>query len=344
MRAAILTGHGGLDVVQFTDELPIPEPKFGEVRVKMHAAALNRLDLFVRQGWKGLDLHFPHVIGSDGAGDIDALGAGVLGLAVGDAVAIDPSVFPVPRALHTDYENQDRIAIMGEHHSGFAAEYVCVPSENCVKMPKGFDYMEAAGAGLVFVTAWHSLITRGKVHAGESVLVVGAGGGVNTASIQIAKFSGATVIVVGSNEEKCALAKELGADIAINREATPDWSKEVFKLTERRGVDAVVDNVGASTLSMSLRSVRAGGRILIVGGTTGYTWELPVNQLFAKQVAVIGSTMGTHKDYAHVMNLIFTGKLKSVIGKVFELEQGREAQATLEAFDVFGKVGLKVFS
>ncbi len=342
MRAAVLTAHGDLDVVSYVEDLPIPEPKRGEVRLKMHAAALNRLDLFVRRGWKGLELAFPHVIASDGAGIVDALGEDVQGLAVGDAVAVDPTIYPKPRALHTDYENQDRIAIMGEHHSGFAAEYVCVPAENCLKVPSGFDLQAAAAAGLVYVTAWHSLIRRGGLRAGESVLVVGAGGGVNTASIQIAKHAGATVYAVGSNEEKCARARELGADVTVNREATPDWSKEVFKLTDKRGVDVVIDNVGAATLAQSMRAVRIGGRILIVGGTSGYGFELPVNLLFAKHIALIGSTMGEHKDYVDVMTLVFNGKLNAVVGKVFSLQEAREAQATLEAFDVFGKVVLSV--
>jgi NADPH:quinone reductase-like Zn-dependent oxidoreductase len=342
MRAAVLSAHGGLEVVGYTDSLPVPEPKAGEVRLKMQSAALNRLDLFVRVGWKGLELSFPHVIGSDGAGIIDALGDGVTGVSVGDPVAVDPSIYPNPRALHTDYENQDRIAIMGEHHSGFAAEYVCVPAYNVVKMPAGFSFHEAAGAGLVYVTAWHSLITRGGLRASDTVLIVGAGGGVNTASLQIAKLAGARVIVVGSNEAKCAQAIALGADDVINREATPDWSKEAFKLTEKRGADVVVDNVGAQTLLMSMRAVRLGGKILIVGGTSGYGFELPVNLLFAKQIALIGSTMGTHKDYVQVMRLVFEGKLKAVVGKVFPLAEAREAQRTLEAFDVFGKVVLDV--
>ncbi|MFQ3660572.1 MAG: zinc-binding dehydrogenase [Anaerolineae bacterium] len=342
MRAAVITGHGGLEVVQCVDDLPIPEPAAGEVRLKMHSAALNRLDLFVRVGWPGLNLPFPHVIGSDGAGYVDALGAGVQGLSVGDAVAVDPSVFPAVRATHTDYENQDRIAIMGEHHSGFAAEYVCVPAANCVKVPDGFDLQQAAAAGLVYVTAWHSLITRGGLQAGDRVLIVGAGGGVNTASIQIARLAGATVYVIGSSEEKCARALEMGAHYAINRQEHPQWSKEVYRLTDKLGVDYVVDNVGKDTLGQSMRALRIGGSILVVGGTSGYNAELPLNQLFARQIAIIGSTMGTHKDYVTVMNLIFAGKLKAVVGKVFPLEQAREAQATLEAFDVFGKVVLSI--
>ena len=342
MRGAVLTQHGDLDVVEIRDDLPMPEPGRGEVRLRMKAAALNRLDLFVRRGWKGLDLQFPHVIGSDGAGIVDALGEGVQDFSIGDPVAVDPTVVPPDSpALMTGMENQSRIAIMGEHVPGLAAEYVIVPRRNLLKMPEGFDFRAAAAAGLVFVTAWHSMITRGGLRAGESVLIVGAGGGVNSASIQIAKLVGAyPIYVVGSNAEKCQMARDLGADITINREEEPDWAKAMGKLTDRQGVDVVVDNVGAATLNSSIRCARIGGRILIVGGTSGYPIELNIAQIFARQIALIGSTMGPHRDYVDVMNLIFAGKLDAVVGKVFPLAEAREAQATLEAFDVIGKVVL----
>lgn len=342
MKAAVLKEHGDLDVVQYVEDLPIPEPKRGEVRLKMKAAALNRLDLFVRRGWKGLVLDFPHVIGSDGAGVVDALGEGVTSLKEGDAVAVDPSIYPDD--ILGDFQNQSRIKIMGEHSSGLAAEYVVVPAANCVKMPDGFDMKEAAAAGLVYVTAWHSLITRGGFKAGEDILIVGAGGGVNSASIQIAKLAGArTVYVVGSDEEKCELAKELGADVTINRQEE-DWSRAIFGLTNKRGVDVVVDNVGEATIPSSMRAVRPGGRILVVGGTTGYNASVNLALLFAKHIAIIGSTMGTHKDYVDVMNLIFAGKLKAVVGKTFPLNEARQAEETLENFDVFGKVVIDVES
>lgn len=337
MKAAILKEHGELDVIQYVEDLPIPEPKRGEVRLKMKAAALNRLDLFVRRGWKGLNLDFPHVIGSDGAGVVDALGEEVTSLAEGDAVAVDPSLYP--EDILGDFQNQSRLKIFGEHESGFAAEYVTVPAKNCVKMPDGFDMKEAAAAGLVYVTAWHSLITRGKFKAGEDILIVGAGGGVNSASIQIARLAGArTIYVVGSDEEKCEQAKELGADITINRQEEANWSKAMFKLTNRRGVDVVVDNVGEATIPLSMRSLRAGGRILVVGGTTGYNANVNLAQLFTSQIAIIGSTMGEHKDYVNVMNLVFAGKLKAIVGKTFPLSEARQAEEALENFDVFGKV------
>ncbi len=343
MRAAVLTGHGGAEVVDYIEDLPVPEPGAGEVRVRIKAAALNRLDLWVRAGWKGLDLDFPHVICADGAGVVDAVGAGVKQYAPGDPVCIDPTIVsPDDPALHTGLENQARIAILGEHHSGTAAEYVVLPQRNLMKMPTDFDFGEAAAVGLVGVTAWHSLITRGNLKAGETVLIVGAGGGVNSISIQIAKLAGATVYVVGSNAEKCRRAEAIGADVTINREEEPQWSRAVYQLTKRRGVDVVVDNVGAATLGQSIRACRVGGRILIVGGTSGYAFELNVAQLFTRQIALIGSTMGPHRDYMAVMEQVFAGRIKAVVGARLPLSEARKAQSLLEENAVFGKVLLDI--
>lgn len=342
MRAAVFYEHGDVSVIQTADDLPVPEPKSGEVRLRMKAAALNRLDIWVREGWPGLDLPKPHVVGSDGAGIIDALGDGVTGYEIGDRVCVDPTVVPPDSpALMTGLENQSRIAIKGEHSSGFAAEYVVVPIRNILKVPDHIEFTEAAAAGLVYVTAWHSLITRGQLRAGESVLIVGASGGVNTASIQIAKLTGAKVIVVGSDAEKCALAEELGADVTIDR-SQEDWSKAVFKLTNKRGVDVVVDNVGQATLFNSIRSVRIGGRILIVGNTSGPHFDLDIRYLFSKHITIIGSTMGPHRDYVDVMNLVFDGKLKPVIGEVVGLDGVAEGQRKLENGEVMGKVVITI--
>ncbi len=341
MRAAIITEHGGPEVVQYVEDLPIPEPKRDEVRIKVIAAAINRLDLFVRLGWQGLHLDFPHVVGSDGAGIVDKVGDGVTQYNEGDPVCIDPTIVaPDDPALMTGLENQARIKIMGEHVSGTAAEYIVVPQRNLLKMPDDFSFVEAAAAGLVFVTAWHSLMTRGQLRAGESVLIVGAGGGVNTASIQIAKLAGAKVYVVGSTAEKCQRAEELGADVTINREEEENWSKAIYRMTNKRGVDVVVDNVGIATFQSSIRATRIGGRILVVGGTSGYDVDLNIAQVFARQIAIIGSTMGPHQDYVKVMNLLFESKLKAVVGKVLPLNEIRQAQDILANFEVFGKVVL----
>ncbi len=343
MRAAVLKSHGGPEVVDYVEDLPLPEPGYGEARVKIKAAALNRLDLWVRAGWRGLELDFPHVVCADGAGVVDALGEGVTTVAAGDRVCIDPTIVaPDDPALHSGLENQTRIAILGEHHSGTAAEYVVLPQRNLMKMPDAFDFGEAASVGLVGVTAWHSLIARGGLQAGESVLIVGAGGGVNSISIQIAKLAGATVYVVGSDAEKCAQAEAIGADVAINREDEPQWSRAIYKLTNRRGVDVVVDNVGAATLGQSMRACRIGGRILIVGGTSGYQYELNVAQLFARHISLIGSTMGPHRDYVAFMEQVFAGNIKAVIGARLPLSEARQAQQILETNAVFGKVVLEV--
>ncbi len=343
MRAAVLKGHGGPEVVDYVEDLPAPEPGYGEARVKIKAAALNRLDLWVRAGWRGLDLDFPHVVCADGAGLVDALGAGVTTVAAGDRVCIDPTIVaPDDPALHSGLENQTRIAILGEHHSGTAAEYVVLPQRNLMKMPADFDCGEAAAVGLVGVTAWHSLITRGGLNAGESVLIVGAGGGVNSISIQIAKLAGATVYVVGSDAEKCAQAEAIGADVTINREDEPQWSRAIYQLTNRRGVDVVVDNVGAATLGQSMRACRSGGRILIVGGTSGYEYALNLAQLFARHISLIGSTMGPHRDYVAFMLQVFAGNIKAVVGARLPLSEARQAQQMLEKNAVFGKVVLEV--
>jgi NADPH:quinone reductase-like Zn-dependent oxidoreductase len=344
MRAAVLYEHGPIEALKIADDLPIPEPGIGEVRIQMKAAALNRLDLFVRQGWKGLTLHTPHVVCADGAGVIDAVGPGVSSLSVGDPVSIDPTLVPL-ECLETmgGRENLcENAAILGEHHGGVAAEYVVLPARNLVKMPPGFSFEGAAAAGLVYVTAWHSLITKGNLRAGETVLIVGAGGGVNSASIQIAKLAGAEVIVVGSDAAKCIKAIELGADIAINRQEHENWSKRVFDLTNRQGVDVVVDNVGQATMFSSIRAVKKGGRILIVGNTSGPKLELDLRYIFSKQISLVGSTMGSHYDYIQAMNFVFEDKLKPVIGATLPLDQIQEAHRLLEAGDVFGKIVLQI--
>lgn len=343
MRGAVITEHGGLEVVTVVDDLPIPEPNKDQVRVKIHAAALNRLDLWVREGWPGLDLHMPHVMCADGAGVVDAVGENVTNYTPGDHVCIDPTIISADDpAMMTGMENQGRLAILGEHVPGMASEYALVPARNLLKMPEHISFEDAAAVGLVYLTAWHSLITRGGLTIGEEVLIVGAGGGVNTASIQIAKLAGAKVYVVGSNAEKCAGAQELGADVVLNREEDLNWSKAMYKLTQKRGVDIVVDNVGAATLKDSIRSTRIGGRLLIVGATSGPKTELDIRHIFTRQISIIGSMMGPHQDYVKVMNLVFEGKLKPIISEVLPLDEARTAQEKLQNFETFGKLVLKV--
>lgn len=339
MKAVILPEHGPPENLRYVTDFPLPEPGPGEIRVRVRAASLNRLDLWVREGWPGLKLEMPHILGADAAGEVDAWGEGVTGWAVGDRVVVDPSVScGMCEYCRAGRQNLcDHFAILGEHVRGTNAEFVVVSARNLLRLPDHVAYKDAAAAGLVYLTAWHSLITRGRLRPGEQVLVVGAGGGVNTASIQIAHLAGAKVYVVGSTDEKLARAESLGADVLINR-SKEDWSKAVYKATGRQGVDVVVDNVGQATMFGSIRAVRKGGRILIVGNTSGPKFELDIRYLFSKQISLVGSTMAPHADFVQVMNLVFAGRLKPVIGAELPLEDVAEGHRMLEVGDVFGKV------
>ncbi len=343
MRAVLLEQHGPTDALKVVSDFPVPEPGTGEVRIRVRAAALNRLDIWVRNGWPGIKLPLPHIPGADAAGDIDKLGEGVVGWNVGDRVVIDPGISCGHcEFCRSGHENLcPEFKIMGEDIRGTNAEYIVISVRNLLKLPDHISYAEAAAASLVYLTAWHSLITRGALRAGESVLIVGAGGGVNTASIQIAKLAGAKVYVVGSDAAKLAHAKSLGADELIDRSAE-DWSKAIFARTNRQGVDVVVDNVGKETLFGSIRSVKRGGRILIVGNTSGPIAEVDLRYIFRKNISIIGSTMAPHADFVTVMELVFEGKLKPVIGATFPLEQVVQAHLALEKGDIVGKVVLEI--
>lgn len=344
MKAVLLYEHGPVENLQVATDYPIPEPGPGEVRVRVAAAALNRLDLWVLRGLPNLKLAYPHIPGADGAGTIDALGEGVSGWSVGDRVAIDPTLNCGQCAYcRAGHENRCvRFGILGEDTRGTFAEMIVVPARNLIAVPPHVSLAEAAAASLVFVTAWHSLITRGGLRPGESVLIVGAGGGVNTASLQIAKLAGCTVYVVGSTDEKLAQAKALGADAVVRRDIEGGWSRAIYQLTAKRGVDVVVDNVGAATFTDSLRAAARGGRILTVGSTSGATFEIDNRLIFGKHLTVIGSMMGPHRDYVTVMNQVFQGRLKAVIGAIYPLEQVQEAYRALEAGGVFGKIVLEM--
>jgi NADPH:quinone reductase-like Zn-dependent oxidoreductase len=342
MKAILLKQHGGPEVLQLGD-LPTPEPGLGQVLVRLRAAALNRLDLWVREGWPGIRLEYPHIPGADGAGVVEALGPGVTGWNLGDRVVINANLScGVCDYCLAGWDNRCRSwQLLGETVRGTYAEYVVVPALNLYPLPDGFSERVAAAASLVYQTAWHSLIKRANLRASESVLVVGASGGVNTASIQIAKLAGAKVYVVGSSPAKLALAESVGADYLIDRSVDENWSKAVFNLTGKRGVDVVVDNVGA-TFAQSFRAACKGGRILTVGNTGGAKFEIDNRFIFAKHLSLIGSTMGTHQDFSEVMGLVIAGKLKPVLDSEFPLAEAAAAQERLQSGKQLGKITLLI--
>jgi NADPH:quinone reductase-like Zn-dependent oxidoreductase len=346
MKATLFFQHGSPEVLNYSD-FPDPILAPGYALVRLHAAALNRMDLWVRNGWPGLKLEYPHIPGADGAGEVVEIKTSQVSetyeVSIGDRVVINANL----GCGECDFCNagQDNMCrnwhLLGETVRGTYAEFVAVPLRQLFPLPDNCDYRTAAAAGLVFHTAWHSLVTRGKLQPGESVLIVGASGGVNTAIIQIAKHLGARVIVVGAGKEKLSLAKELGADILVDRTQEEDWSKAVYRLTDKRGVDVVVDNVGV-TFPLSLRALRKGGRLLTVGNTGGPRFEIDNRFIFIKHLSIIGSTMGTLRDFETVMGLVCTGKLKVAMDKTYPLSEAAAAQQRLEKGEQLGKITLEM--
>ncbi len=355
MKATLFRQHGGPEVLEYTD-FPAPEPKADEVLIRLRASALNRMDVLVRNGWLGLKLQLPHINGADGAGEVVALGSPlpqgegvgrraepVEAVKVGDRVVINAN--QGCGKCEFCMNEQDNMCrdwhLLGETIRGTYAEYVCVPARQLYKLPPEFNFHAAAAAALVYQTAWHSMVKRGGVKVGQTVAIVGAGGGVNSASIQVAKYLGAQVIVIGSNQQKLEQAESLGADILIDRSKEEDWSKAVFIATEKRGVDVVVDNVG-TTFPMSLRALKKGGRLLTVGNSGAARFEIDNRYIFAKHLSILGSSMSTLADFAEVMDLVVAGKLKAILDKTFFLKDASAAQERLWRGENFGKITLEI--
>jgi NADPH:quinone reductase-like Zn-dependent oxidoreductase len=340
MRAVGFTRHGGPEVLEVI-ELPTPEPKAREVRVRVKAVALNHLDVWVRKGWQGLKLLLPHVLGSDIAGVVDAVGAEVADLEPGTEVCVNPglSCGVCERCLKGEDNLCRQYSILGEHVRGGNAEFVCVPRQNILPKPKKLSFEEAACLPLTFLTSWTMLVRRAQVQPGETVLIHAAGSGVGSAGIQIAKLMGAKVIATASTAEKLEKAKQLGADHVINY-ATHDFVDEVKKLTNKKLVDVVFEHTGASTWDKSIACLPYGGRLVTCGATAGGDVKLDLRVLFYKRISLLGSTMGSKGDLFRVMQLVDEGKLKPVLDRVLPLEKAAEAHGLLADRQSFGNVVL----
>lgn len=342
MKAVAIYEHGGVEKLQLVD-LPKPEPGADDVIINVKAVALNRLDVWVREGLPGLKLQMPFTLGSDVAGVIDAVGANVTEFQPGQRVTINPGWWDTTCEFCKRGEESLCInfKIYGEHLPGGYAEYIQVPQRNVLAIPDDFDYVDICAMPLAFLTAWRALITRGRLKAGEDVVVLGAGSGVSTAAIQIAKYAGARVFATSHSDEKLGRAQELGADVLINY-TTSEWEKQVFRMTNKRGADLVVDSVGEATWLKSLRALRKGGRLVTYGATTGPNPAEEIRLIFWKQLEIIGTTMSNQGEFMDVMKLVFQRKFKPVVDVVMPLERAAEAHERLAKNEQFGKIVLTV--
>lgn len=342
MKAIVFEKHGGPDVLRYT-EAPTPTIGANEVLVRVKACALNHLDLWVRRGLPGVPIPLPHIPGSDIAGEVAEVGSGVTTVRLGQKVVLAPGVTCGKcSACISGNDNRCRsFTNLGYMIDGGCAEFVKVPEVNCLAYPKNLSYEEAASIPLVFQTAWHMLLVRAELQPGEDVLVLGAGSGVGSAAIQIAKFFGARVIATAGTQEKLEQATELGADHVINHK-TQKIRDEVRRITNKRGVDVVFEHVGAATWEDSLASLAYAGRLVTCGATTGYDAKLDLQILFAKQLSLLGSYMGTKSDLHSVMRLVADGRFHPVIDRIFPLAEAAAAHAYLESGAQFGKVVLTV--
>ncbi len=346
MKAVLLHEHGKIENLKY-EEFPTPEPKPNEILVKVEGVALNHLDLFVRRGLPGLKLEMPHILGSDISGKITELGSEVSNsnLTIGQGVVIDPGIYcgTCEFCCQGQHSLCNTYGILGEHKRGGYAEYIAIPSSHVIPVPKSspISLLDASAVPLTFMTAYHMLMDRAKIKLGEDVLITGISGGVALAALQIAKTVGARIFVTSSSDDKLQQAKELGADFLINYNSTPDFHKEVFRITQKRGVDIVIDSAGQATWQKSMRSLRKGGRLVTCGATTGPIAETNINLLFWKQFDLLGSTMGTRGDLNSVLELVWQGRLKPVIDRVLPLSEAQFAHTLLENGDHFGKIILQ---
>lgn len=342
MNAIVFSQHGGPHVLRYTE---VAEPQIGpsEVLVRVRACALNHLDLWVRKGLPGISIPLPHIPGSDIAGEVAKVGEKVTRVRVGERVLLSPGIScgQCQQCLAGEDNLCRSYTLFGYMVNGGCAEYVKSPAVNVIPIPANLTFEEAAAIPLAFLTAWHMLITRARLKPAEDVLILAAGSGVGSAAIQIAKVTGARVIATAGSEEKALRAKEFGVDDVLLHNKG-DFSKAVRELTNRRGVDVVLEHVGEATWEESIRSLAAGGRLVTCGATTGNEGKIDIRYLFSRNISILGSYLGSKAELYSVLELVGRGLLKPVIDRVMPLEHAAEAHARLERREQFGKIVLHV--
>ncbi len=341
MRGFGFAEHGGLDRLGFV-EIAEPVPGPGEVRVRVRAAAFNHLDRFTLEGIPGVPVERPHVLGSDGAGTVDSFGDGVTGFSPGQEVLLNPGIWDGTcegcRAGHESYCRNFRI--LGEHTQGSATTFVVVPARNVHPRPERLSWAEAAAVPLVFQTAWRALRTVGALQPGEQMALIGAGGGVTTAAVQVGKLLGARVVVAARNRGKEAAVRALGADDFVEFDADHPLDKALWQASSKKGFDVIVDSVGTPTLPRSIRALARGGRVVVMGATAGPMAEVDVRTLFWRQASIRGTTMADAAEFSEVLGHIAAGRLRAVIDSSRPLDEAVAAFQRLGAPDLVGKVVL----
>lgn len=343
MRALTISAHGGLEQIEYREEVPTPTPAAGEVRIRVRAVALNRLDLWTVGGLPGVTITPPWVLGADGMGIVDATEGEVGDIQLGDRVVINPglSCRRCEWCLKGEHPLCVKFGVLGEHRPGSFAEFVVVPAANVRRIPDSVPDEIAAAFTLATLTAWRMCVSRAAVKAGEDVLIWGIGGGVAQAALRICKQLGARVWVTSSSPEKLAAAQGMGADVVINH-ATEDVSKVIRERTQKRGVDVVIESVGERTWNASLQSLTRGGRLVTCGGTSGPSLTMDVRRLFWYQWSIMGSTMGNDAEFEAITAELAAGRLWPTVDAVLPLSEGREAFARMQRGEQFGKLVLRV--
>jgi NADPH:quinone reductase-like Zn-dependent oxidoreductase len=340
MKAVVFRKHGGPDVLEYTD-VPSPTIRPNEVLVQVKACALNHLDVFVRGGLPGIEITLPHILGNDVAGIVREVGELVTWVQTGDEVLLQPglSCGHCAECLRGEDNLCRQYDIIGYRHEGGYAEFVAVPGVNVIPKPAQLSWEEAAALPLVTLTAWHMLITRAKLQAGESLLVHAAGSGVGSIAVQIGKLLGARVIATAGSDEKLSKARELGADETVNY-THGEWPKEVKRLTNRIGVDVVFEHTGEATWQGSISSLKNNGRLVTCGATSGYDARTDLRQVFYRHLTILGSFMGSKAELLAAMKFVEQGKIRAVVDRVLRLDEARRAHELMEDRAQFGKIVL----